>query len=394
MSKLRNILLSGAMATTLTACGGGGGGGGAVGTVSNFIQEDLSSLSGSAPIVSEYSGLIMRFNTTVEDADFGGLQAVITGPDSEDQATANTLLTQLTEAKALWNSTESFIANMTDAQAASWGDGTKNADQVRYLIYNSKKYKEAYAAMLYLEETVKPIVKKVSEGKTITLEQLNLVAKEDKAKEIIKEKEEGVAVSYAETKKIKQNIPRTSEIEIYNQIEDGEQSSSFSGEGTTSWAPIEGAGGKEQRTIKVSTPQTRVVKTEICTWTDVVKLTEDGTTTEPINRSCRTETETTALPDKEEFVKQERDGDNPVVETEILADVVSEPVVEWNSAYGTNGTLTVTEEKSRVANEPEITAGAESTATVDYTKERTEPTGTKNQVWVIEIGRALCRERV
>ena len=44
MSRLKNILLAGAMATTLTACGGGGGGGGAVGTVSNFIQNDISNL--------------------------------------------------------------------------------------------------------------------------------------------------------------------------------------------------------------------------------------------------------------------------------------------------------------------------------------------------------------
>ena len=45
MSRLKNILLSGALATTLTACGGGGGGGGAVSTVSNFIQNDVSTLS-------------------------------------------------------------------------------------------------------------------------------------------------------------------------------------------------------------------------------------------------------------------------------------------------------------------------------------------------------------
>ena len=60
VSKLRNILLSGAMATTLTACGGGGGGSG-VGAVNDFVQQDLSNLSGSSSIVSSYSSLLSTF---------------------------------------------------------------------------------------------------------------------------------------------------------------------------------------------------------------------------------------------------------------------------------------------------------------------------------------------
>ena len=113
MSKLRNILLSGAMATTLTACGGGGGGG-AVSTVSNFIQNDVSNLSGSNTIVSSYSSLLSNFNTTIAGGDFGGLQAVITGPDSEDISTANTLLSQLQTAETLWANTETLIAQQSD----------------------------------------------------------------------------------------------------------------------------------------------------------------------------------------------------------------------------------------------------------------------------------------
>ncbi len=38
MSKLRNLLLSGAMATTLTACGGGGGGSGVGADSSKFLN--------------------------------------------------------------------------------------------------------------------------------------------------------------------------------------------------------------------------------------------------------------------------------------------------------------------------------------------------------------------
>jgi len=40
MRKFKNIILAGAMATTLTACGGGGAGGGA-GAVQDFIEKDL-----------------------------------------------------------------------------------------------------------------------------------------------------------------------------------------------------------------------------------------------------------------------------------------------------------------------------------------------------------------
>ena len=56
-SKVKNTVLAGLAGLTLTACGGGGGGGGAVGDVGNFIDNDLSNLSGSASLVSSYSTL-------------------------------------------------------------------------------------------------------------------------------------------------------------------------------------------------------------------------------------------------------------------------------------------------------------------------------------------------
>jgi len=370
MSKLRNILLSGAMATTLTACGGGGGGGGAVGTVSNFIQNDVSTLSGSGTIVSSYSSLLSNFQNTIAGGDFGGLQAVITGPDTEDINTAKTLLNQLSQAETLWTNTENLISTQSDAD--------------KYKIYNSASYKEAYAAMVYLRDHVKPIITRVSEGKTITLEQLNKVAKEDKAQEIITQEKNGSATSYAEAKLVKASSEKTDGgVETYNQIESGEPTSSFSGEGTSDWAPIEGAGGKEKRTVKVSTPQKRIIKTQTCTWTEVVKYTSSGTETIKQNETCNTETQTIDLADKIEFVEQTREGDNPVVTTENLPSVVSDAVVEYNSSYGDNGTKTVPTEISRVANDVEVVAGAESTNTENYTKTRTEETGIKNQVYVI-----------
>ena len=365
MSKLRNILLSGAMATTLTACGGGGGGG-AVSTVSNFIQNDVSNLSGSNTIVSSYSSLLSNFNTTIAGGDFGGLQAVITGPDDEDISTANTLLSQLQTAETLWANTETLIAQQSDAD--------------KYKIYNSASYKEAYAAMVYLRDHVKPIITRVSEGKTITLEQLNKVAKEDKAQEIITQEKNGSATSYAETKMIKKTEDKTSTEVVYNQTEDGTPVEDFS---NSVWETIEGQGGKEKRTVKVTTPQTQVVKTKTCTWTETTKLSEDGSKVVQTTPSCSISEVRTELSPKVEDVVQYQEGSNPVVTTEILEDVVSDPVVEWNSSYGTNGTLTTSTKVSTTANTPEVVAGSETTSTQNYQKTRTEETGTKNQVWVI-----------
>mgnify|MGYP003135548881 CR=1 FL=1 len=366
MSRLKNILLAGAMATTLTACGGGGGGGGAVGTVSNFIQNDISNLSGSGNIVSSYSNLLSSFNSTISGGDFGGLQAVITGPDDEDKATAKTLLTQLAEAETLWSNTETLISQQSDAD--------------KYKIYNSASYKEAFAAMVYLRDHVKPIITRVSEGKTITLEQLNKVAKEDKAQEIITEEKNSSALSYAESKMIKGTEEKNSTEVVYSQIEDGTPVEDFS---SSKWETIEGQGGKEKRTVVVTTPQTQVTRTKTCSWTDTTKLASDGTTVVSSTPTCSVSESRTELSPKVENVVQYQEGSNPVVSTEILPDEVSDPVTEWNSAYGTDGVLVTTTVVSTIANEPEVVAGAESTATVDYQKTSTEETGTKNQVWVI-----------
>ena len=365
MSKLRNLLLSGAMATTLTACGGGGGGSG-VGAVNDFVQQDLSNLSGSSSIVSSYSSLLSTFQATISGGDYGALQAVITGPDAEDISTANELLTQLAKAEDLWAQSETLIANQN------------NAD--KYKIYNSASYKEAYAAMVYLRDHVKPIITKVSQGKTITLEQLNMVAKEDKAQKIIDTEKNSTAVEYANAKQIVNTETKESTEETYNETEDGTPVEDFS---NSTWETIEGQGGKEKRTVKVTTPRTKVVKTKTCTWTETTKLSADGTAVTSTTPSCSISEKRTELSPKVEDVVQYQEGSNPVVVTKNLADVVGDPVVEWNLAYGTNGILTTTTKVSTVANTADIVAGSETTSTENYTKTRTEHTGIKNQVYVI-----------
>ena len=93
MSKLRNLLLSGAMATTLTACGGGGGGaGGAVSDIKDWVNDDLTNLSLASSNVSDWASIITDFELASNSASNSSLSALITGPTAEDQASAQNLL--------------------------------------------------------------------------------------------------------------------------------------------------------------------------------------------------------------------------------------------------------------------------------------------------------------
>ena len=187
MKKLRNILLSGAMATTLTACGGGGGSG--AGAVNDFVQGDLSNLIGSESIVSSYSNLLTGFNSTISSGNFASLSAVMTNPDEQDISKANSLLGMLSQAETLWSQTLTLIES-------------QDAD-TKLAIYNSDDYKNAHAALLYLKNHVKPIIQKVSQGQKLTLTEFNKVASTKKAEDLIKEEKSNTVDAYVEDKKAK-----------------------------------------------------------------------------------------------------------------------------------------------------------------------------------------------
>ena len=179
---MKKTIVGALLALSLSACGGGGSSG--VNTVSNFVQNDLTNLSGSSSIISSYSSLLSNFQSTISGGNYSSLQAILTGPDADDIALANTLLTQLSQAEALWSATEDLISQQSDSN--------------KYTIYNSDSYKEAYAAMIYLRDHVKPVMQKVSNGKAITTADYNIVAKENKAQEIINTEKDTTATSYAE----------------------------------------------------------------------------------------------------------------------------------------------------------------------------------------------------
>ena len=170
--KLRKAFLATTAALTLTACGGGGGSG-AVGTVTDFVTEDLSSLAGSESIINSYSSLLSGFNSTISSGNFANLSAIITGPNEQDISKANNLLTMLNQAETLWSQTLTLIES-------------QDAD-TKLGIYNSDDYKNAHAALLYLKNHVKPVIQKVSQGKKLSLTEYNKVASTKKAEELIKE---------------------------------------------------------------------------------------------------------------------------------------------------------------------------------------------------------------
>ena len=178
------------MATTLTACGGGGGGG-AIGSVNDFVQEDLSSLSGSESIINSYSTLLSGFNNTISSGNLANLSAIITGPTEKDISKAGNLLTMLNEAETLWAQTIDLIES-------------QDAD-TKLQIYNSEDYKNAHAAVLYLKDHVKPVIQKVAQGQKLSLTEYNKVASDKKAEEIIKQEKENTVATYVADKKTKIN---------------------------------------------------------------------------------------------------------------------------------------------------------------------------------------------
>ena len=336
-AKLRKVLLSTALATTLAGCGGGGGGSGA-GTVNDFVQGDLSNLSGSSSIVSSYSSLLSNFQSTISSGNYSSLQAVLTGPDADDIATANTLLTMLGQAETLWTQTEELIASKDDS--------------TKYTIYNSNSYKEAYAAMIYLRDHVKPVIQKVSNGNAVSLDEFNLVAKESKAQEIINTEKDTTATSYAETKKIKstETVSGTSTVSTVDTVGTAEASTS-----TSDWETVNAGGGSETRTITITTPNYRTTTTTPCTV--VRKTLLNGDT---IDSACTYGTpvvSTTTLDPTVETSTETREGDNPVETSETLEATVN-TVTETNDQYVVTNYADAEDTNTTTANGTAVTTTA------------------------------------
>ena len=104
ISFLRNTLLTSSL-VIFTSCGGG-----PQDMVSDFIEQDLSRLSETSLIVTDWSNLLLSFNSLYSDVNSARLMSVLTKPDAEDKILAMALLNQLSQAESIWEETESVLA--------------------------------------------------------------------------------------------------------------------------------------------------------------------------------------------------------------------------------------------------------------------------------------------
>tara|TARA_B100000989_G_scaffold254264_1_gene202904 strand:+ start:847 stop:4560 length:3714 start_codon:yes stop_codon:yes gene_type:complete len=306
---------------TLSACGGGSGG---VGAISNFIKNDVSSLSGSSTIISSYSNLLTDFQSVISSGDISAIQGVITGPNQQDINQANTLLTQLQTAKDLWDQTEQLIAAQSDNE--------------KYTIYNSNSFKEAHAAMIYLQNYVKPVIQKVANGQTITLADYNLIDKASRANEIINHEKNSTSSDYANTKKIKS---------VNTVNNDKDLSSDTTGTSTvsfTEWETVNAGGGSETRNKITTTPKIRTTVTTRCTFQRTTFLnnsTSDGPQTCSVLNTTTTDLDPTVVTETET-----REGENPLTATidlEPTVTTVTEVSADYTETTYTDATNTTTE---------------------------------------------------
>ena len=322
-SKFKNTLLAGVAGLTLTACGGGGGGG-AAGVIDNFVDTDLTNLSGSANLVTSYSNLLSDFQSVISSGDISAIQGVITGPDQQDIDQANTLLTQLETAKNLWDQTEQLIEAQTDSE--------------KYKIYNSNSFKEAHAAMIYLQNYVKPVIQKVANGKTITLADYNLVDKASRANEIIEQEKNSTSSDYANTKKIK------SVNTVNNDTDVSTDTTGTSTVSYTDWVAVNAGGGSETRNKITTTPNIRTTVTTRCTFQRTTFLnnsTSDGPETCSVLNTTTTDLDPTVVTEAET-----REGENPVTATVDLDSTVTtatEVSADYTETTYTDASETTTE---------------------------------------------------
>ena len=293
---IKKAIMATALCTTLAACGGGGGAGGAVGTVQNWVNNDLSTLSGASSNIGNWNSIIQSFYASTSASS----SSILTGPNAEDQATANTLLNLLTQANNAWAASNAIINNLEDAE--------------KYNALNDADYKAAYRAIQFLNNNVKPLVQKVADGSSLTKAEFDTMDSETKANTLMNNYD---ADSFVAEKSIK-TFEKDVEVNGPNhgtsaEYEDTElATTSNSDNPPTDWATINLKGGQQSRTVYKVTPIYKNITTQVCKFDRTTKLNGDvvdGTQVCPAPVVVK------------EFVRNDiteiteyRDGDNPVLD--------------------------------------------------------------------------------
>jgi hypothetical protein len=356
MNRFKKILATSIFSLSLSACGGGGGGGSAVNVISNFIEQDLTNLNGSELIISDYTNLISNFQNIISNGEYSSLSAVITGPNSEDIKKANDLLSILNQTEQLWLQTEDLI--------------NKQSDNEKYNIYNSKSYKEAYAAYLYLINDVEPIIEKVSKGRSVTLADYNKVAQKEKADEIIKTEKLLNAEQVVSNKVIKETLI------IEENRQETREYSSDPEISYTSWSPIYKGGGLENRTKSTKIKNFKETTNFKCSFKRINYLNGNTVDEEPVCKKINTDISELKPIITEEIEKKE--GDNPIVKTVSLEPLINKTIEE-------SETYTETTFKDSLELIEEITEGSGITKTIS--RDTTSRKNLENNKAIVTIKR-------
>ena len=332
--KIKNSILAGIASLTLTACGGGGSGGGAVGTVNDFVQNDLASLSGTTQLITTANGLISTYeNVSNSDHDLSNILAQFMSssaytPTGDDISEAEQLKTTINSAINWWKNVEGAIATTTTYRDANNVEQTFT-DKDRIAFYQLESYKDAKKAMKYLESVALPIIDKVAQGKTISDLQVTDITSESKYNEYmnsydaeINEKIEAKKTELVTetTKKVTltpvlksdNDVPQTDKKEVVpSNSEDG-------------WAYVNGAGGKQIREVTTTIPNLNVKVYEDC---DEVRTVYKDGSYKVVSSDCKDRTVSNAIASTVTKVTEEKMGENYIVEG-YPKDVSDTPVDE------------------------------------------------------------------
>ena len=295
---IKKLLMATALCTSLSACGGGGGAGGAVGTVQNWVNEDLSNLSGATSNINYWNNILQDYLSSTSSS--ASVQSILTGPSEEDRAKAQTLLTILQQANEAWENSNNIIDGLSDSE--------------KYAELNKTSYKEAYQAIQFLNNNVKPLVQKVASGESLSVTEFNSMDSRDEGQKIMDtyDAESFVAEKSVKTfeKDVEVNGPSHGTSAEYEDTDSA--TTSNSDHPPTNWTTINLKGGQQSRTVYKVTPIYKNITTQVCKFDRTTKL--NGDVVEGTQVCPAPSVEKVFVRNDITEVTEYRDGDNPVLD--------------------------------------------------------------------------------
>ena len=319
--KIKNTILAGIAGLTLTACGGGGGGGGAVGTVNNFVQNDLASLSGTTQLITTANGLVSQYeDSSNNDHELSNILAQFMSagaytPTGDDISEAEKLKTTINSAINWWKDVEGAIATTTEYTDSN-GRQKTFTDKDRMAFYQLESYKDAKKAMKYLESVALPIIEQVAKGETISDLQVTDITSESKYNEYMNSYDAEISEKIEVKKKElitfnTKEVTLTPVLKSNNDVPQTDKKEVVPSNPEEGWTYVNGAGGKQTREVTTTIPNLNVKVYEDCD--EVRRIYKDGTY-DVISSDCNDRTVSNAIASTVTKVTEERMGENYIVD--------------------------------------------------------------------------------